>query len=129
MARVRVDTRRFYAVCVLDKKDCHFVWRTTVPGHPNCKQFTQPTENVEEMEMMIANSSQYNWEKFKGQNELVAELISESLTEFDFIDGYPINILRPDLHSLPENDCLHTCLPRDNIYSFITLHLLRLWSE
>mmetsp|Transcript_15543 Transcript_15543/g.23521 ORF Transcript_15543/g.23521 Transcript_15543/m.23521 type:complete len:345 (-) Transcript_15543:510-1544(-) len=116
--------------CVLEKKDCHFVWRSTVPGHPHCTQFTKPAESVEEMEMMIATSPQYNWDKFKGQNELVMDLLSgSSLTAFNMFDGYPINILRPDLHGPAHNDCLHTCLPRDNIYSFITLHLLRLWSE
>jgi len=116
--------------CVLEKKDCHFVWRSTVPGHPYCTQFTKPAESVEEMEMMIATSPQYNWDKFKGQNELVMDLLSgSSLTAFNMLDGYPINILRPDLHGPKHNDCLHTCLPRDNIYSFITLHLLRLWSE
>lgn len=117
--------------CVLEKKDCHFVWRSTVPGHPYCTQFTKPAESVEEMETIIASSPQYNWDKLKGQNELVMDLLSRSslLTEFNILDGYPINILRPDLHGPKKNDCLHTCLPRDNIYSFITLHLLRLWSE
>jgi len=114
--------------CELDKRDCHFVWRSTVPGHPNCTQFTEPSESVEEMEAMIAQTPKYNWDKFKGQNELALELLSELQTKFDLLDGYPINVLRPDLHA-GNGDCLHTCLPKDNIYSFITLHLLRLWNE
>eukprot|EP00979_Chaetoceros_neogracilis_P007114 scaffold1486_cov208-Chaetoceros_neogracile.AAC.5 len=27
-------------------KQCLLIWRTTVPGHPNCDQFTQPAESI-----------------------------------------------------------------------------------
>jgi hypothetical protein len=32
---------------------CHFFWRTTVPGHPNCTQNDVPNNNLEEMEARV----------------------------------------------------------------------------
>lgn len=34
---------------------CHFFWRTTVPGHPDCGSFKAPNNNLTEMEQHIAN--------------------------------------------------------------------------
>jgi hypothetical protein len=41
------------------KSSCLAIWKTSVPGHPNCWNFTQPTTNVTEMEALVANSALY----------------------------------------------------------------------
>ena len=116
------------AECIANtSKRCLLIWRTTVPGHPNCDQYTQPAESITEMEQMIKNNSDmgYSWDNFQHQNELVLNLLTNSSLEFEIMDAYHINILRPDAH-VSRTDCLHYCLPGDDIYSFITQHMLQL---
>jgi hypothetical protein len=116
---------------------CHFFWRTTVPGHPNCGNFTQPVNNISVMEDMIANGEspkQYNWPAFKHQNELVLDQLEKSNLEgYHIIDAYHSNILRPDQHARPIKppgarggpDCLHSCSPgKVDVYNRFLFHSL-----
>lgn len=111
--------------CRLKSKDCYLVWRTTVPGHPNCTQFTEPATSVETMEELVrarGNDNGYNWDKMSVQNELVLEAFKLSNIIYEVMDAYHTNILRPDLHD--GNDCAHTCLPNDNTYASFLHHML-----
>jgi hypothetical protein len=114
---------------------CAFVYRTTVPGHPNCQEFGLPRNDTLEMEKLIANTSLYNekqlekwhWPDFKRQNELAQRLFTEASIDYKVIDGYDINILRPDEHrgGKTNSDCLHGCFPgKVDTYSALLLHLL-----
>mmetsp|Transcript_5401 Transcript_5401/g.8509 ORF Transcript_5401/g.8509 Transcript_5401/m.8509 type:complete len:383 (-) Transcript_5401:650-1798(-) len=118
------------ARCKLKKKDCLLIWRTTVPGHPNCSQFTRPSKSVEEMEQLIARANTnlaYHYDEFSVQNELVLNAFQiqkrTANLSYEVMDAYHVNILRPDMHP-SKNDCLHTCLPKDNTYSWLLNHML-----
>lgn len=118
------------ARCKLKKKDCLLIWRTTVPGHPNCSQFTRPSKSVEEMEQLIARDTTnlaYHYNEFSVQNELVLNAFQiqkrTANLSYEVMDAYHVNILRPDMHP-SKNDCLHTCLPKDNTYSWLLNHML-----
>ena len=104
------------AMCELEHKDCLLIWRTTVPGHPNCAQFTRPSDSVEEMEHIIATEDSipwtgFHWNETKIQNELVLKAFQIQKTaanlSYEVMDAYHVNILRPDMHA-SKNDCLHT---------------------
>ena len=123
--------QRWQAEC----SSCVFVYRTSVPGHPKCEEFTQPTNNTREMEDRIANKSMYDaielekwhWWDYKRQNELVQDLLTQNSIDYRVIDGYDLNILRPDEHrgGKPNRDCLHGCYPgKVDTYSDILLHIL-----
>jgi hypothetical protein len=116
---------------------CHFFWRTSVPGHPNCGNFTQPVNNISLMEDMIANGDspkKYNWPAFKHQNELVLDQLEKAnLVDYHIIDAYHSNILRPDQHARPivspgvrgGPDCLHSCSPgKVDVYNRLLSHSL-----
>jgi GDSL/SGNH-like Acyl-Esterase family found in Pmr5 and Cas1p len=106
---------------------CRLIWRTTVPGHPYCGNFTQPATNVTEMEQWIFDKStkdttlyrkgEYHWHDFQHQNKFITHLLLETWTPvlthvtITIMDSYIPNILRPDNHRARENDCLHTCSP------------------
>jgi hypothetical protein len=110
---------------------CHFFWRTTVPGHHHCRTFRAPVNDKAKMERHVADLSQYtpkeipyHWYDFQHQNGLVeAELVRRSAqVPHRIVDGYHINLLRPDGH----NDCLHSCYPgKMDVYSQLLLHYLR----
>jgi len=104
------------ARCELENKDCLLIWRTTVPGHPDCSQFTVPSNSVEEMEHIIATNdniawNRFHWNEFKVQNELVLKAFQIQKTlanlSYEVMDAYHVNILRPDMHRF-KVDCLHT---------------------
>jgi hypothetical protein len=114
---------------------CAFVYRTTVPGHPKCQEFDLPTNDTLGMEERIANASLYDegllekwhWPDYKRQNELAQRLFTEASIDYKIIDGYDINILRPDEHrgGKTNSDCLHSCFPgKVDTYSALLLHLL-----
>jgi hypothetical protein len=109
---------------------CHFFWRTTVPGHINCRTFKHPVNDKATMEAHIANLSLYSpkelafhWYDFQHQNLLAeAELLKRRTIRNRILDGYHINVLRPDHHS----DCLHSCCPgKMDVYPQLMLHYLR----
>jgi hypothetical protein len=75
---------------------CHFFWRTSVPGHPGCAlpssssassssssytpRFTSPINNRSTMEALVANVSNYNdhtilyhWYDYQRQNQLALQ--------------------------------------------------------
>ena len=73
---------------------CHLFWRTSVPGHPGCNattnKFTEPVNDITEMERLIADMSMYNnrtmeyhWYDYKHQNSLVVDLLRNELEDFD----------------------------------------------
>lgn len=117
---------------------CHLFWRTSVPGHPLCdqKNYTQPINNLGAMESLIANRSNYNnrtikyhWFDYRHQNELVLDMLYQELGdgELDLLDGYHINLLRPDEHRAHQGDCLHNCYPgKMDVYSQLMLHFLKM---
>ena len=92
--------------CRSNDKRCLLIWRTSVPGHPNCTQFTKPSDSVKEMEELILQGP-FHWAKFKDQNELVLEAFQRTNLSYEVMDSYHVNILRPDLHR-HKHDCLHT---------------------
>jgi hypothetical protein len=143
------EVQQWQAECRLKgKANCLFIWRTTVPGHPNCRDFKEPATSIEDMEALVANRSLYNslgknaanfnWWLFKHQNELAMKLIQEAASSspfpilYDFMPAYEINILRPDAHHARKKkgtlDCLHSCEPgsKATVYNQILLHLFRL---
>jgi hypothetical protein len=94
--------------CKLQHRNCMFIWRTSVPGHPNCTQYTQPATSVEAMEAVIEeHGAVFKWNAFKEQNELIMSILAESNLTYEIMDGYNVNILRPDAHK-NKGDCLHT---------------------
>lgn len=122
---------------------CHAFWRTSVPGHPNCDRinFSEPVNNLEAMEAWISNRSNYNnrtikyhWYDYQHQNELVLSLLQQELKDdFDVLDAYYLNILRPDEHRAHQGDCLHSCYPgKMDVYNRLLLHFLymrRTWED
>ena len=128
------DVRAWLAKCDSKKVKCHFFWRTTVPGHPHCGNFTKPVNNLAAMEAHVADLRNYNeytstfhWYDVKRQNELVVEEFRKAkLNSFEVIDAYYVNILRPDEHRAHQNDCLHNCYPgKMDVYNDLVLHYLR----
>ncbi len=116
---------------------CHLFWRTTVPGHPLCQErnYSEPVNDLQAMEALIGNLSnydertlQYHWYDYQHQNELVISRLAENLatSDFEIIDGYYLNILRPDEHRAHQGDCLHSCYPgKMDVYSQLLLHYLK----
>ena len=41
--------------CMMRNKTCHLIWRTSVPGHPNCTQYLKPSTSLPEMENLVSN--------------------------------------------------------------------------
>ena len=113
---------------------CHLFWRTSVPGHPHCEQFTEPVTDRVAMEAWIANRSNYNdhtwgyhWYDYQRQNLLVEQVLLEKANfPVTILDAYDLNILRPDDHRAHQGDCLHNCYPgKMDVYSQMLLHYLR----
>jgi len=109
---------------------CHLLWRTSVPGHPFCWHDTQPNNDRQAMEDRIRNRSHYNnvsikyhWYDFQHQNQLILQALEDSELDFQVLDAYDLNILRPDEHRAHQNDCLHNRYPgKIDIYNRILLH-------
>lgn len=117
---------------------CHFLWRTTVPGHPLCNttKYAHPVNNLEEMEALIRDPSNYNnhtinyhWQDYQHQNELVLDMLkgTSGIADYDVLDAYYLNVLRPDEHRAHQNDCLHNCYPgKMDVYNRLLLHYLKM---
>lgn len=126
---------------------CRFFWRTSVPGHPDCGNFTQPVNDMAAMEALVADRSlyldddessssddprhkrpklSYQWYDYQHQNELTLSVLQDSGIPFQVIDAYSLNILRPDDHRALQGDCLHNCFPgKMDVYNQLLLHYLR----
>jgi hypothetical protein len=124
---------------------CHLLWRTSVPGHPNCEknEFKKPVNNLNAMEALINDRSnydnrtiKYHWFDYQRQNQMVTDMLTEhryfsrsnSSVNFFFeiLDAYYLNMLRPDEHRAHQGDCLHNCYPgKMDVYSQLLLHFLK----
>lgn len=134
--RIIGNLRAWHQRCNETGRHCQFFWRTTVPGHPWCTNFTKPATSIDEMEAWIANLSHYlpdqqnyHWWDFARQNGLVLDLLNKSLGDlgsfYNVIDAYEINVLRPDDHVGKHGDCFHNCQPgKTMVYNQILLHYL-----
>jgi hypothetical protein len=113
---------------------CHFFWRTSVPGHPECGTFSKPVNDLALMEERVANLAFYNnrsinfhWYDYQHQNELVLKEMEKAGIEYNIIDAYYLNMLRPDEHRAHQDDCLHNCYPgKMDVYNQLMLHFLRM---
>lgn len=115
---------------------CHLFWRTTVPGHPRCTVLneTEPFNDFAAMERRILDVNNYDnvtinyhWHDFARQNELILQELEASGLDYSVIDGYHLNILRPDGHRTHTGDCLHNCYPgKMDVYNQLLLHFLRM---
>jgi GDSL/SGNH-like Acyl-Esterase family found in Pmr5 and Cas1p len=123
--------------CTKTYQRCHLFWRTTVPGHPMCEDYSAPVNNITIMESLVESRLSYtnetiwnyHWQDFKHQNKLVLDTFQaySAITglQYDVIDAYEINILRPDRHRWHQNDCLHSCYPgKMDVYNQLLLHFL-----
>ena len=124
---------------------CHVLWRTSVPGHPNCanNNFNHPVNNIHAMEALINDRSNYNnrtikyhWFDYQHQNKMVVDMLTKqqnllhkTSTPFflEIMDAYYLNILRPDEHRAHQGDCLHNCYPgKMDVYNQLLLHFLKM---
>ena len=125
--------------CRSEGRDCLMIWRTTVPGHPDCWKYKAPVNNRMEMEALVANLSLYsgklkarfNWWNMQEQNTLVLQVLQKSDLLYEIMPAYDLGILRPDDHILVKkhgiHDCLHNCDPgKVDVYNQLLLHIMRL---
>jgi hypothetical protein len=106
------QVQRWQARCKEEGKAWQLIWKTTVPGHPNCRNFHEPGNNLTLMENRVAKnalSRQYNWHLFKHQNELMVDALKEAGVDFSILDAYTLKLLRPD-GRVHHRDCLHSCM-------------------
>lgn len=94
---------------------CYLFYRTTVPGHVNCSNFTNPYNNyndikdyTENIQNYNVNTTEYHWYDFHSQNEIVIDLFSKSTINYYILDAYDIAILRPDKHRYYQGKHIHT---------------------
>lgn len=116
---------------------CHLFWRTSVPGHPQCqdRNYTEPVNDLHSIESLIGDLSNYDnrtvsyrWYEYQHQNELVISRLTQAFgpSEIEIIDGYYLNVRRPDEHRAHQGDCLHSCYPgKMDVYSQLLLHYLK----
>jgi hypothetical protein len=81
-------------------------WRSTVPGHVNCRDFTAPLGAPQSLTPL---NNPYHWELIQHQNELARAVMASAGVRW--VDAYELSILRADLHQVASSDCLHYCLP------------------
>jgi hypothetical protein len=120
------------------------LYRTTAPGHPDCANYTEPSSSLEEMEALVSFSNSKDWylavEKrkkfhfwdFNHQNKLILDALATSGLDYQVIDAYKPNIMRPDQHRVPmeSRDCLHSCYPgKMDLYNQLMLHILLSWES
>jgi len=143
--------------CQQQERQCHLIWRTTVPGHPLCQTMTHPSTNISQMEALIADQSLYpkqnlkfNWRQFQSQNKMTIDLFRAEAANntkvlfppLDIMDAYPILVLRPDdhigFHNPPHKrgdrrsgfDCMHNCQPgKTLVYNQLLLHQMKEWQR
>lgn len=130
------ELQEWQQTCRRMRMRCHLFWRTTVPGHPRCTDFneTEPVNDLAAMESRVFNLQNYDnttinfhWQDFARQNNLILQELEGSSLEYSVIDGYHLNILRPDEHRSHDGDCLHNCYPgKMDIYNQLLLHFLRI---
>eukprot|EP00977_Amphora_coffeiformis_P016045 scaffold4860_cov171-Amphora_coffeaeformis.AAC.7 len=131
---IEILNKYWWKPCEQHGLQCHFFWRTSVPGHPHCEQFTEPVNDRAAMEAWIANRSNYNehtiqyhWYDYQRQNLLVEKVWLEKANfPVTILDAYDLNVLRPDEHRAHQGDCLHNCYPgKMDVYNQLMLHYVR----
>jgi hypothetical protein len=129
MKEIIGHVQRWQARCKEEGKACQLIWKTTVPGHPNCKNYHEPDNNLTLMETSVATnavSRQYNWHLFKHQNELMIDALKAAGVDFSVLDAYTLKLLRPDGH-VNHRDCLHSCMgSKVDVLSQVMMHLIKL---
>lgn len=139
LREITAELKDWQTSCKTSQSSCHLMVRTTVPGHPNCWNFTRPAKSVRKMETLVGDRSRYNetdrrkfhWYDFQRQNLISLGIYQQANLSFDVLDGYYINILRPDDHRIRVNDvdkfdCLHSCFPgKMDLYNQLLLHFLQ----
>jgi len=132
--------KQWQSDCTRRRLKCHLFWRTTVPGHPDCINFTEPVNDFQRMEVFVTSPSSYNnetwkylwkWYDFQRQNQLVLKELDDYARrhrlQYQVLDAYEINLLRPDGHRWHQDDCLHNCYPgKIDVYSRLLLHFLQM---
>jgi hypothetical protein len=148
MKKVVEELQNWKLQCETFNITCHLLWRTSVPGHPNCEKrdFRGPVNDLHAMEAMISDRSNYNnrtikyqWYNYQHQNEMVVDMLTTNPSFLqqdkgtsppfflEIIDAYYLNILRPDEHRAHQEDCLHSCYPGPpDVYSQLLLHFLQI---
>jgi len=144
MQKVVRELEKWKSQCDLFNITCHLLWRTSVPGHPNCEEsnFQGPVNDIHAMEALISDRSNYNnrtmkyhWFDYQHQNEIVVDMLTKqkdfvhgtsSPFFLEILDAYYLNVLRPDEHRAHQGDCLHNCYPgKMDVYSQLLLHFLK----
>ena len=97
------------------------IWRSTVPGHENCTEGSQPLA-----EYRPSPGHKYGWDQVARQNELVFSIFESAIPgRMHYLDAYEISLMRADRHRVRDTmyvtangrmdkvrgDCLHYCLP------------------
>ena len=93
-------------VQALDRPQDMIVFRTSVPGHENCKDHQQPLASSSDYHPTL-----YQWGSIFGYNQYTKQKLSNLGSSWLFLDVYPMTILRGDGHKHPNRDCLHYHLP------------------
>ncbi|ORX48514.1 hypothetical protein DM01DRAFT_1309542 [Hesseltinella vesiculosa] len=84
--------------------------RSTPYGHAHCSKYTKPA--LKPLAPPTGEPGEYEWHLFPLFDQVWKEwLEKERDPRFTFFDVAPMTNLRPDAHSRPDRDCLHTCLP------------------
>jgi hypothetical protein len=112
---------------------CRLFWRTTMPGHPSCRENRVPSTNTSAMDALIADRGtafdSHGWWDFGRQNMFMENLLAQNDLEATFMDGYDLLLTRPDLHiggNKKGGDCLHYCLPGPpDVLNQVLLHELK----
>lgn len=60
LRNLTADLIEWQNACEASQRPCQLLVRTTVPGHPQCWNFTEPVNSVREMEAQVADLSKYN---------------------------------------------------------------------
>ncbi|KAI8064505.1 GDSL/SGNH-like acyl-esterase family found in Pmr5 and Cas1p-domain-containing protein [Gongronella butleri] len=84
--------------------------RSSPFGHAHCSKYKKPVVNP--LAPPTGQPGEYEWHMFALFDQVWKEWIDEEQDpRFTFFDVAPMTNLRPDAHSKPDRDCLHTCLP------------------
>lgn len=133
--RLIEEVRAWLRQCDAMDIQCHFFWRTSVPGHVGCENYTTPVYDLADMEELVEDKSRYDnatidfhWYDFQHQTQLILqEFFAANLTSFQVLDAYHLNMLRPDEHRAHQGDCLHSCFPgKMDVYNQLLLHFIRM---
>lgn len=82
--------------------------RSTPYGHARCSQYTTPSDHII---TPTGQQGEYEWDMFEKFDYVWKDMIEEANDDrFHFLN-VSLSNYRGDVHSMPDSDCLHTCLP------------------